>query len=75
MPSLNRLTEDLGRIQVLHDMWRPDELIAGEPTVGVLQTEQDVHSIAQSVFGNQLRRIPTNDISNPIALAKTTELT
>ena len=56
-------------------MWRPDKLVAGEAAVGVLQTEQDVHSIAQSVFGNQLRRIPANDISNPIPAAKTTRLT
>ena len=45
-PSLNQLTKDLGRIQVLHDMRRPDELVAGEAAVGVLQTEQDVYSIA-----------------------------
>ena len=56
---MRQQTENLSRIQPFQPEWPSYQLVAPNPAIGILKTEQNVDGVAQTLLWNELRRVPT----------------
>jgi len=54
----SQLTKDFGWVQQLEPTRAPHELVASKPSIGILQRQQGVNRIKQTVIRNEGRREP-----------------